>query len=152
MLRIWRLSPRHTVESACNGEGAKKYGGRWNKKGTAAIYSSATLSLCVLEVLVHTDTDLLPDHSVYSIDIPDDLLIVDLQNALPENWRTEPAPESLQEIGNSWSLASTSAILRLPSAIVPSESNYILNPAHLDFARIIIRQDHRFSFDKGLKA
>lgn len=92
-MRILRLSPKSAIAEACSGEGAKKYGGRSNRKGTAVIYASATLSLCTLEILVHTDSDLLPSHHAYSIDIPEDLLIESLSVPLPTDWRMEPAPE-----------------------------------------------------------
>jgi RES domain-containing protein len=150
-MRIWRLSPRDKIETAFNGEGAKSFGGRWNKKGTPVVYASATLSLCVLEVLAHTDSDLVPDHYVYSIDVPNSVQTETLAESLPQDWQSEPAPEVLQELGSSWAISLRTAILRVPSAIVPAEWNYLINPRHGDFLRLTISRDHLFSFDRRLK-
>ena len=149
---VWRLTLRK--HAAPNGEGARTYGGRWNRPGTPVVYTSASLSLAVLEYLVHVDSDNLPA-SLVSIEatVPDNLHIKTISIAqLPGNWKDIPIPVALQELGSAWSTAMTSPVLRVPSAVIESEWNYLLNPLHPDFRRITWKQPTPFSFDPRLLA
>jgi|SRR3989338_6237004 len=135
-MRVWRLSSKRYPLP--DGEGARLYGGRWNLPGTAIVYTSATLSLAALEMLVHTDSDLLPkDLIVRAADIPEQLGIEMInENELPPNWRDYPAPEALQALGTEWIGRGQAAVLSVPSVVICEERNYLLNPAHADFAKI----------------
>lgn len=149
-MRVWRVVPAgHHV---FDGEGTRRFGSRWVPKGLPAIYTSATLSLAALELFVHTDPDLLPaDLLAISADIPDDLGVRELKvSDLPGTWREIPAPGELQELGRSWIVAGKAATLSAPSVVVPTERNYVLNPAHADFHRIQIGEAHDFSFDSRM--
>jgi RES domain-containing protein len=146
-LRVWRLCKRR--HAAFDGAGARLAGGRWNRVGTAVIYTSATLSLAAQELFVHlSDEQAPPDLVSVSADIPAEVRIVPIRvSDLPEDWRTYPAPESLAEIGTEWVRRGESAVLKVPSAVIPQESNYLLNPAHPDFSRIHTDNPEPFVFD-----
>lgn len=133
------MTKRRTA--AFDGEGARRYGGRWNHLGVPAVYTAAHLSLAVLEVLVHVtlSEDLPTDLVAIPADLPDDLLIEHVRvGDLPRDWRRTPAPAALADRGTAWLSAARTAVLAVPSAVVPPETNYILNPAHPDFRRIIV--------------
>lgn len=154
MRRVWRLCKRRYAASAFDGEGARRYGGRWNPPGLRVVYTSETISLAALEALVHVDPPEAPeDLVVTSVDIPDDIGVTDLAaRMLPRTWRSTPAPERLQQLGASWVRAARTAVLSVPSVVVPQERNYLLNPAHPDFARIQIGRPKPFSIDPRLYA
>jgi RES domain-containing protein len=150
VIRIWRITT--AAHEAFDGEGARRYGGRWTPSGFRAVYASATLSLAALERLVHADPDLEPPHLVaLPIDLLDAMAIdtVDV-DGLPSDWRTYPAPPALPRLGESWLRASRTAVLSVPSAVIPHERNYVLNPAHADAARLVIGKGEPFSLDPRL--
>jgi RES domain-containing protein len=146
-LRVWRLCKRR--HAAFDGEGARLAGGRWNRKGTAVVYTSATRSLAAQELFVHLAFEEAPaDLVAASAEIPDDLTITALRIAdLPKGWRRFPGPESLADLGTNWVESNESAVLEVPSAVIPQESNYLLNPRHPDFHRIRVRQPEAFTYD-----
>ena len=147
---MWRLcSSRHTLP---DGEGARLSGGRWNFPGSAVVYASATLSLAALEQLVHVDVNLLPkDLITLSADIPDQVEIETIhESTLPSSWREYPAPETLQSLGTEWVHRAETAILSVPSVVIPAERNYLFNPAHSDFKRIRWGKPRPFAWDPRL--
>lgn len=146
-MRVWRLCKRS--HAAFDGEGARLTPGRWDRKGTRIVYTSATLSLAAQELFVHLDPDEVPKDLVAgSAEIPGDIRIKRLNVAeLPKGWRDYPAPESLGVIGSDWARSLETAVLGVPSAVIPQEMNYLLNPAHPDFHRIKILEPQAFGFD-----
>lgn len=152
-LRVWRLCKR--AHAAFDGDGARLAGGRWNRRGTRVVYASESLSLAALEILVHGgDPALLPaDLVAIPADIPASVAIESLEDArLPADWRRIPAPESLAALGTAWAQAARTPVLSVPSAIVPQERNYLLNPAHPDFAKIRLGTPEPFSLDRRLRS
>jgi len=135
---LWRVCRRRHAADPLSGRGGFEVGGRWHFKGTRVAYTSGTLSLAVLEMLVQVDVELAPEDLVrVEVEIPDDLTIEEFTPAtLPANWQTYPAPPSLALLGTEWIRRGASAILRVPSAVIPVENNYLVNPAHGDAARI----------------
>jgi RES domain-containing protein len=115
----------------------------------AVVYTSATLSLAALECLVHLDpADAPPDLVVIPADIPDGVSRREITaDTLPPNWRHYPALEELAELGSAWVRAHSTAVLVVPSAVVPQERNVLLNPTHGDFDRISVGRPEPFSFD-----
>jgi RES domain-containing protein len=116
------------------------------------VYVSETLALAALEYLVHVDPANVPGDLVsIPAEIPDSVAIreVNLKN-LPADWRAYPAPDALAQIGTAWTNAGSSAVLGVPSAVIPDERNYLLNPAHRDFPRIKIGVPQPFAFDSRL--
>lgn len=109
----------------------QKYGGRWNPPGIPVVYTFESLVLAVLEILVHTDSDLLPTNLVIlSANIPDTLSLQSLSpETLPNNWGDFPAPPALQVIGANRVCTNQAVALHVPSAIVGQEYDVLLNPA-----------------------
>jgi RES domain-containing protein len=153
MVASWRIVKAKRSAAAFDGEGARKTGGRWNSPGFAAVYTSATPSLAALEILVHVPrSELLLAYVLFSAQVPEDLIEVVDPRRLPPNWRDSPIPPQEQAVGDEWLRGGRSAVLQVPSAIVPQESNYILNPAHEGFSRIRIGDAETFELDRRLLA
>ena len=135
--------------AAFDGEGARVFGGRWNRPGTPVVYTSGTLALAALEIFVHLDV---PESAANLVAVPADVpasvpVAKVLASDLPARWREYIAPEALADIGARWAQARQTAVLAVPSAVIPQESNYLLNPAHALFSKISIGSAARFSFD-----
>lgn len=136
---------------AFDGEGARENGGRWNSVGIPLVYTSATVSLAILEVLVNLgEESLLKSYSLAYAEFQDSLVSKVSATKLPANWKESPVPPSLQAIGDTWIASKTSAILEVPSAIVEHENNYLINPHHRDFSKIKISKAKPFPFDERL--
>ena len=147
---IWRLCK--AKHAALDGEGSLRAGGRWNRPGTRVVYASETLSLAVLEALVHLDPDELPeDYVAISLVLPGGVEIKRIESSeLPSDWRRIPAPPRLAVIGAGWIERGESAALSVPSVVIPGERNYVLNCRHKDFALIEAGKPAPFSFDPRL--
>jgi len=117
------------------------------------VYTSATLSLAVMELLVHLDDDdLARAYVAIPADIPDAVAIGRTWAAdLPRRWRSYPAPAALPELGRRWIVAAETAVLAVPSAVIPHELNYLLNPRHPHFQRIRVGRPEPFIFDPRLR-
>lgn len=115
------------------------------------VYTVGSVSLAVLEILVNLEnTDVLPAYSLCAVHFGDALVSSLDRSRLPPNWRDSPSPPELLTIGDAWIASSTSAVLEVPSAVVESESHYLINPAHRDFASLVIEPPQPFTFDPGL--
>lgn len=117
------------------------------------VYTSGSISLAVLEVLVHLNrASVLPSYSLCSAVFEEALVERLDRSKLPDGWRAYPALPELQEVGDSWIEGGASAVLEVPSAVVERESNYLINPAHPDFATINIGEPEPFEFDERFVA
>jgi RES domain-containing protein len=153
MITVWRLCKQRHSRAAFSGLGAKLYGGRWNHPGTPVVYCSGTLALATLELFVHLDP----------ADIPDDLVAIQAQIPgpeaiefvaiadLPDDWRDEPGPPALRDLGDRWVASRRTAVLAVPSAIVPAELNYVVNPEHPDASRISLATPEPYGWDPRLR-
>ena len=150
---VWRLTKERLSGEAFNGEGAKRFGGRWNNEGTPVVYTSESLSLAALEQFVHLGSDGFIIPFVYfKVSIPSSLKIITLKDeGLPIDWRSEPPPHSTMDIGSAWVKDNTSAVLCVPSVIIPGENNFLLNIHHADFKKIRISPPEKFMFDKRME-
>lgn len=148
MPAAYRIVKARHAENAFDGEGAGRHGGRWSGTGTRIVYTAGSLSLAILEIIVHLQqTAFLSSYVVIETQFPDEL-VQNLDPALlPANWRASPAPAGTTAIGDNWIGESSSAILRVPSVIVPSEHNYLFNPSHREFSRISIGHPTRLDVD-----
>ena len=136
MPTVWRIVKRTHAATAFDGKGAQRFGGRWNSPGRRAVYVSATKSLATLELLVHLDVaQPLPRLVAFAFDL-DERLVEQLPlGQLPRNWRKRELTVT-QRLGDEWLASGRALALAVPSAIVPEESNCLLNPAHPAYARL----------------
>lgn len=149
-MKGYRLS--RSQYASCDGEGARRAGGRWNSKGTRVLYLSENRALCVLEVLVHL-TDTLPDKYVLGeAAIPDDLAYEEVrESTLSSEWKTFLINEQSQtrQIGDDWIARRSSAVLLVPSVVV-GENNILCNPNHPGFQQIQFSSPIPFTLDSRL--
>lgn len=146
--RGWRLVSLPQEIAAFDGEGARRYGGRWNSAGVPMVYASEHESLAVLEVRVHIAMSGV--YKSFSFDFDEGLMRTLPVQQLPKDWQREPPPVSLQRLGDQWVKAGDSLILAVPSAIVPNELNLLLNPRHPDFTKIDIHTATDLTLDRRL--
>lgn len=152
-MTAFRICKTKYAKTAFDGEGAFRFGGRWNSRGTRMIYTAGSLALAALEMLVHLDDDsMLLEYSYIPAQIPTDLVVnvADYQT-LPKNWSNSPASLQTQQIGDRWISENISAVLEVPTSVIPLEKNYLLNPDHKDFEKITSGNAGSFIFDKRLK-
>lgn len=134
------------------GEGAKLHGGRWNLIGSPCLYTSESKALSVLEYAANVSLEEMPSSlSITIYTLPDKSWKEFQVEELPDNWRQVPAPEATKEWGSHHLQEANYLALKIPSVIIPSEFNFILNPLHADFKKIKIKEVHSFSFDRRIK-
>lgn len=151
MTRSWRIVKTRFAADAFSGEGARLYGGRWNSPGVAMVYTAGSVSLATLELLVHLDnTSVLPSFAIFPVEFDDSLIeLLDLAT-LPPDWSQSPLSTSLQTIGDDWISRASSVVLRVPSAVIENENNYLINPAHTDFKKLVIGSMEALRLDPRL--
>lgn len=139
MRTAYRICKTKYAATWFDGEGAFRYGGRWNSPGTRLLYTAGSLSLAVLEMLVHlNDEEILLSYSYAEAKFDDKYIIAveDFQK-LPENRTASPAPPpEIQRIGDDWVRSGASAVLRVPTSLLPVEYNYLINIEHPDFRKV----------------
>ena len=151
IVTAWRIVKAKHAASAFSGDGARRFGGRWNSPGVAVVHTADSMSLAMLEMLVQLQSqELLKRYLMIEVDFDDSLLTKVAPSDLPRSWRRSPPPAAIQRIGDDWVAESESAVLGVPSVIAPTEWNYLLNPAHSDFAKIGIGPKKRIRFDPRL--
>jgi RES domain-containing protein len=150
-MRVYRIAKKDYVTDL-TGLGAKLYGGRWNHRGTALIYTSETRSLATLEFLVHVSLPCVPTGlSIATIEIPDDLVPEEMTpESLPRNWREHPSSSKLADIGTQWAKSNRGLLLRVPSAVVEEEFNVLMNPSHPDIVRVVFLEVKPCELDERL--
>lgn len=133
------------------GEGALRYGGRWHSPGRRVVYLAGSLALASLELLVHLGLDdVLKPYRKLPVGIPEDLIKVVDSRALPSQWARSSLHPVTQRVGDQWLDASESAVLRVPSAVVIGEANYVVNPGHPDFGRLEPGEIMEYRYDPRL--
>ena len=149
-IEAWRLTQRARADTAFSGIGSKRTGGRWNPRGTAVVYASSSIALAALEILVHVeDQSLLDLYVPIPVRFPESFVAP--VERLPKDWRTDPPPEATRTLGRAFVEAAERPVLRVPSAVVTPESNFLLNPAHERFGKIDIGEPlWDFTFDERL--
>ncbi len=149
---LWRIVKNRHAAAAFDGEGARRFGGRWNSVGTPMAYCSSTLSLAALEILVHLEVmDLGTSRVSVQVDVPADIPLPQVKRQdLPSHWRSIPAPPELAFLGDQWIQSEESLLLAVPSAIIPQENNILLNPRHPNFSRLIFQDPEPFLLDPRL--
>jgi len=151
-VQAWRLVKKSRLETAFDGEGAFRFGGRWNSRGQRMVYASSSLALALLEILVHIDpTQRVPELVAIPIEIPADRIEEEPHSVLKN--LAGGLPWSLSETrrrGDAWLASANQPALLVPSAVIPLEQNFLLNPAHPDFDRCRIGEAEALSLDPRL--
>lgn len=149
---VYRLCRAPYAATALQGVGARLGGGRWNPVGVSMVYAASSLALSALESFVHFPSTILPlDYVSIAVDIPDAMPIETWVAAdLPAKWAQTPAPDSLKDLGREWIASGRTAVLVVPSAVIPGERNVLINPTHPDAAQIVARAPEPFFFDSRL--
>ena len=148
-ITAFRIVKSDYAASAFDGQGAKRYGGRWNNKGTAVVYTSDSLALCTLEIVVHLPSyDLLNSYSYIPVEFDATLV---KHAKLRDGWDDRPFSGVSQSIGEHWVRGCKSPVLKVPSVIVPDGNNYLINVSHQDFSRIRTGEPVPFQFDPRLR-
>ncbi len=150
-MRVFRLA-RKKYKIELSGKGAARSGNRWNSKGTEIIYCAESRSLSMAEVAVHLTLATLPsDYVMLEIDIPDDVSESALKiKSLPIGWEKFPHIIDTQNIGDDFVLSAKTCVLKVSSAVVPGDYNFLINPSHPDFKKIRIVTIKDFPFDERL--
>ncbi len=133
-----------------SGEGARLHGGRWNATGVPMLYLAESRALAILETLTYVQVKTLPiDYQLAEISFPADA-VTDLAEPLPDDWARIPHGQATERLGSAWALAMRGLVLRVPSAHVPEEHNYLVNPRHPRSAEVRVVGTRPFAFDARL--
>lgn len=145
-MQVWRVCKKKHKDTAFSGEGGLYAPARWSPQGFRAVYTAESLSLASLEVFVHTESNKIPLIAIRAI-LPEDIAIETVEpGSLSTDWQQEAAYPVLQSIGKQWLLSIRTPVLKVPSAIIPIEFNYILNPQHPDL-KLMLDPPMEFKFD-----
>ena len=152
MTRIYRVLRKQYGQAPFDGEGAFRYGGRWSSPGVRLAYASEHQSLAMLEYFVHlTPDDPPPDLVLAVAEVPDDVTRTEIKiGDLPLRWRETPSLPELAILGDEFIQRGEHLALLVPSAVSPTERNWLLNPAHPDFKRVVIPELERLEYDSRL--
>ena len=148
-MNVYRIS-RCKFISNLSGIGAATFGGRWNSKGIHILYTAATPSLALLESVVHISNIPVDDYCMATIGIPESKIKEIKFTDLPENWFLNPAPDQLKSIGDKFIKDNIFLALKLPSAIMMEDFNFLLNPNHPDFIHVKFISSRTIPFDERL--
>lgn len=147
---VWRITTRRFVGPAFSGEGARLFGGRWNRPGQSVVYTAESRSLALLEMLVQDDP-LRAHYVLIPAYLPRNVSIEFMEaGVLPQGWRAQALRDQLQALGGEWLLQSRSCVLAVPSAVMPAELNFLINPLHPDFQHITVGEPELLETDLRL--
>lgn len=151
-IHVYRLAKRKYRGDLWDGAGGMFAHGRWTVRGRPVVYAAGSIALAVLEYTVHYKRrGWIPPTVLGRAEIPDGIAIAAItQEQLPADWRDPEPPETLRELGTDWMVRAEAAVLRVPSALVPEEPNFLLNPAHPNFKLITNSPAVDFVFDRRL--
>jgi RES domain-containing protein len=151
-MHLYRITRTRYVRDL-SGNGARLFGGRWNRKGIGILYTSPTRALATVEYLVHVPVALAPaDLSIATLELPDDTSAEKVDpTVLPSGWRRHPPPPELSAVGTKWVQASAHALLlEVPSAVVEGESNVLIDPLHPEMERVRLAEIRPYTLDERL--
>lgn len=145
-----RLTQRRYREQAYSGRGSLKHNGRWHRAGLPVVYAAESPAVALLEVMVHVERPRLLAMELVVVPCHFDEELVRTPDELPDDWRAFPWPASTQQIGRAWFEEQKSAVFAVPSAVLPSARNYLLNPEHPQFGEIVIDAPEPLDLDPRL--
>ncbi len=152
IVRAFHLHKARYQDQVFSGEGAWLAGGRWNRSGTPMVYCSESVALATLEILVNLeDRALLPSYRVATVTFDERVLEELDRRQLPRAWRSVPATSATRDVGERWVAEQRSAVLKIPSAVVTTEFNYLLNPLHPDFVTLNLGRSGPYPSDSRLR-
>lgn len=148
---VFRLT-KEKYKNDLSGIGAEKYGGRWNNKGTRIVYAAESRSLSILELAVHVAFNILPkNYHIVEIEVPENSIQeFDVSLLQKKDWKSNPPIEFTQSEGDKFIHDNNYLCLKVPSAIVEGDFNYLINPFHPDFSKVKIKKTSPFGFDERL--
>ena len=147
-LTTWRLTRAQFAATALSGEGSTRYPGRWNPRGIRVVYTSESLSLATLEILAHAENlEMLHQYVALRVNLPSTSVTSLTLAALPEDWQSDPAPDSTRQLGLNWLRRQETLVLKVPSVLIPSEHNFIINPNHPAFDEVTVAAPVPLPFD-----
>jgi RES domain-containing protein len=147
---LYRIGDCNYIDDL-SGNGTRIFGGRWSSKGKAGVYLASSRALAVLEVLVHLQPLFIPDnYCMIEIEVPDDSIEQADTSSLPLNWQDISPPGAAKKIGDNFLSDKKHLLLQLPSAIVPAEFNFLVNPLHKGMKKVKVLKQEPFSFDERL--
>lgn len=146
---VYRITGKKFAKDL-SGTGAAIVGGRWNKKGTPVLYTGESKEIALLETIVHTPPMIAPDLDILTLEIPDDSITEIKIKDLPRNWVDYPAPSILAKIAEDWIIKGETIALKVPSSVIHSSNNYILNCRHPDYNKVRLIEHTDFHFDSRL--
>ncbi len=150
----WRIVKEKHAATVFSGEGARIFEGRWNSAGVPMVYCSENLALAALEILVHCQPvmTMRDKWRAFRVNWSEELMISVATRSLPRGWNAQPAGRASRSIGDEWARSGRSAVLALPSVIIPLERTFLLNPKHHDFAKIRHKSAGEFVLDQRLRS
>jgi RES domain-containing protein len=154
-ITLWRIAPDARGHEAhdLSGWGTERSGGRWHRKGRPVVYAATSIALACLETIFRLNADGLPLNGfLVQIEIPDDVwaTLDSRSEALPKGWSEVPEGRASMDLGDSWLKSRQSALLQVPSVIVPQECNVLINPAHPDTSYISAKKLRPWSYNQSL--
>jgi RES domain-containing protein len=150
-ITAWRTTRKKYIREAFSGEGAKQFGGRWNPAGYPAVYTAESLSLAILELMVHLDDDSdICSFAAIPVTFPRALVQVLPESQWPSDWFSLPIAEPSQQVGKKWLEEMSGVVLQVPSSVVPQECNYLINPLHPKFSRLEIGPPQTLHIDQRI--
>ncbi len=154
MTRVYRVLRKAYARSPFDGQGAYLYAGRWSSPGTRLAYTSEHQSLAMLEYFVHLETADAPSDLVLAVaEVPDDVPRKRItEENLPSKWREFPAPSELARIGDDFARLGKQCILIVPSTLAPHENNWLLNPRHAAFEKVVVYDSEPLTYDSRMFA
>jgi len=145
---VFRLSKQMYADDL-SGKGAEIAAGRWNSRSRAMLYTSQSVALCVTEIAVHVPLGIIPEnYMLIHIEIPDNEIFE--SKKLPSDWQLFPHSDSTQQLGDAFLKNKKFLVIKVPSAVVQGDFNYLINPQHPDFKKVKIIKKEKFSFDQRL--
>lgn len=150
-MKVFRITNRKHA-SHISGIGASLYPGRWNVKGTPVLYTGESPEIALLENIVHIPPMLIPNLDILTLRIPNNSITELKISDLPKNWSHYPAPTILAEIGEEWIREGRSIALKVPSCVIHTSYNFILNCSHPDYGKVEVVDQRTFHFDARLSS
>jgi RES domain-containing protein len=150
-ITAWRITRKKYVREAFSGEGAKQFAGRWNPIGYPVIYVAESLSLAILELIVHLENDSdISSFAAIPVNFSRSIVQVLPESQWPDNWFSLPISEPSQQVGKTWIEEMSSVVLQVPSSVVPQECNFLINPRHPKFSKIKIGTPQSLHIDQRI--